>query len=118
MNGPPAFSVREFEYGPRRSKRTLPTSPADAAISARTLTSPPTPDRSSVAPFWIGPRSGSGASPRASTSVSPVTSDPDPSKPVTVNEAVRAGNAWPRPFSPRYGVAVSVYAPFGSQPGW
>ncbi len=115
MYGPPAFSVRDLEYGPRSSKCTLAAYPT-AAICARTLTRPPTPDTSSVAPSWIGPRSGSGAPPRASTSVKPVTNDPDASKPVTVNDTVRAGSASPRAPRSAYGVAVIVYAPSGSQP--
>ena len=59
--------------------------------------------------------SGSGAPPRASTSVNPDTGESSVF-PVTENDTACAGRASPRPPVSAYGVALSVYAPSGRNP--
>ena len=75
----------------------------------RTLTSPPTADTSTVAPSSSAPMSGSGAPPRASTSMKLVAGgEPATRLPVTVKDTEYAGKAPPSPLVPAYGVAVTV----------
>ena len=85
---------------------------SEFTTSALMLTQPSTAEPSTVAPSPIGPRSGSGAPPRASTSVKPVTSDASAARPpVTVNATDRGSGTYPRESLRLYGVAVSVYDP-------